>query len=153
MTILVVFLLILSFWGDDILRLKPRWDRWKLSKIINELAKSKMDFMQFGKDGKIDEMIKFEAQAENWNFNEQDGFKLIGTGDFDTPFVTSVIYYFTDPNDKNRMRILSKTYVFDDTHVDWVPLTSRLQEFSGGEGKTIKRYSLWQGGFEISFFE
>lgn len=145
--VIVIIGLGFSFW----IFYEPQQQRYQ-EKLVKE-AQSKMDIFEFGKDKGVDDIIYFKAKSKNWNFVAEHGLELISTGNVRAPFITSVDYLFADPNNKDVNRMLSETYIYDGDHNDWVPITSNLDEFSNGKIKNIETSQIWQGGFDIPFFD
>ncbi len=153
MTIIVVFLFFIFLFEPYIGDIENWFNEHKYYNIAREIASERLKGMQFGEDAAVSKLITLKSKAENWNFSGQEGFSLIKTGDPNVPFVTSALFIFTDPNNKNHQHILRDTYIFDYNYYAWVPLTSDLTEFSEGKLKLISRYVIWQGDYEIPFFK
>ncbi|MEK7149482.1 MAG: hypothetical protein AAB757_00685 [Patescibacteria group bacterium] len=153
MTIIAVFFLILFIFEPYIGDIETWFNKRKYYNTVSEIASKQLEGMWYGKDAAVNKMIAFQAEAENWIFSGQEGFALIKTGDLDVPFVTSALFIFTDPNDENRRHILRNTYIFHNNYDAWVPLSSHLMEFFKGKGKSVSRYVMWQGDYEIPFFK
>lgn len=153
MTIIAVFLLVIFFSKPYIGDIEAWFSERKYYNTVSEIALKQLEGMRYGEDAAVNEIIAFQAEAENWYFSGQEGFALIKTGDSDVPFVTSALFIFTDPNDENRRHILRNTYIFHNNYDTWVPLSSHLMEFSKGKGKSVSRYVMWQGDYEIPFFK
>lgn len=125
---------------------------WKYEDNLFKEAQSGIYF-EYGKEKEIDKMISIMAQAEGWNLGSQYGLELIQTNNVDIPFITSVEYIFTHPEDKNLHHILRDTYIYDNNYGDWVPLSSTLDEYKDNKIKSIRSNFLWQGDYKIPFFK
>lgn len=151
--IIVIFAFIIFLFEpylDDI----GRWfNERKYHNTTSKIALEQLNRFEYGQDDAANKLIALVAESENWLFDSQEGFSLIKTGDPDTPFVSSIVYIFTNPNDKNQHHVLRKTYIFDHSHNAWVPLTFDLKEFSNGKLTLISRYVMWQGDYEVPFFK
>ncbi len=152
-TIIVIFCFVLFLFESYIGDIGDWFEERKYYSTVSEIASKQLESMRFGEDVAVSELIALKAEAENWNFSGQEGFSLIRTGDPNVPFVTSLLFIFTDPNDKNRRHILRETYIFDYNYYGWVPLIFDLTEFSKGKIKPLSRYVMWQGDYEIPFFK
>lgn len=122
----------------------------------HEIASSRLNEITYDYfDRNTNEMLalKARAQANSWSLTRQEGFSPIETGDPNIPFIASGEYIFTNPENENHRHYLRDTYIFDYNHAEWVPLYSSLWEFKDGKSQQMTGYSLWQGDYEIPFFD
>lgn len=95
--------------------------------------------------------LALEVGAEGWRFSFQDSERFLKTGEPATPYVATNTICYESPDNKDLMRCLRKTWIYDDDCIEWIPLFSSVIEYmSGNIKKTYKILStqkFWEGDF------
>lgn len=122
----------------------------KLFVLVEKQAKA----FNYGDDPIGDIAIHIDAKAEGWEFLRQET-KWITTGQIKTPYLITKIYLFGSPQNKDVVRTLTKTYIFDDGYFGWVPLYGNVYEINmkANKGKDVAEERMWQGDWDIPYFE
>jgi hypothetical protein len=127
--------------------------QYKAYKDLNDGRRKYGSYKQGNED--LDKMIEIEFQMKDWNFGWQQPFDMVKTEDSDLPFVATQEIAFINPNNENVIRELTKVYIYDSDKFDWIPLKTSLKEMNleSGELSVINDSRIWQGDWEIPFFE
>lgn len=146
--ILLVCIFIFALWLIRVLEQRNE------EKPLLYFAKSSADFY-YGNSPYLDKIIEKEAIAEEWKFISQNkGMNFIKTGNFDFPYIRTTTFFFRNPNNKDILHILTKTWIYDREQIEWAPLAETVLEFNDGTrtSKLLAAYRLWQGDYEIPIF-
>ena len=156
--VIIIFIFVIGWqiFGDDISSFVNHRAENRFYATVSDYASKQLESMEYGKDKSVDKIIEFQAQADNWNYQGPDGLKLVRTGDENIPFITTARYTFVDPKNISHYHVLQDTFIYDFDRSNWVPLVSDLQDYTVGKDhkyEPIKRYTLWQGDYQIPFFK
>lgn len=132
----------------------------KNNNTLRNDASKQLDFLYYGEEDLIDQMIEVSAKAKGWNFISQNFDKsMVETGNLEIPYFATFSVYFQNPQNKNITHIIKTTYIYDSSHNGWVPLSEILYEMDSDAKeltkklKIIRSSSMWQGDFDMPFFK
>lgn len=146
--ILLVGVFILTLWLINVI------EQRNIDKPLVYFARSSADFY-YGNSSHLDKIIEREAMAEGWKLISQNkGMNFIKTSNYDFPYMRTTAFFFKNPDNKDILHILTKTWIYDREQIEWAPLAETVAEFNDRTrtSKLLVVYRLWQGDYEIPIF-
>ena len=120
---------------------------------VRTWAEDASDILYYGDDKLTNSFLAIQAEAKDWNFSYQEPGAFIETSNDDIPYITTNRVCFTNPQNDELHRCLTKTWIFDADCQDWVPLSQDVFEYDskskklGEKIKLLSAAKLWQGDY------